>query len=58
MIEFFTIQQSANYLGYTHQVIRRLIKDKELPAYKISGQWRIKREELEEWLIQQKNTKD
>ncbi len=53
-MELFTIKQTAEFLSRSKDVIRELIKEGGLPAYKIRGNWMLKREEIEEWLVQQK----
>ena len=42
-----TITEAARLLGVSDDTIRRMIKSKQLPAFKVRAQWRIKREEVE-----------
>jgi excisionase family DNA binding protein len=46
MDEVLTIEEAAKYLKVSEDVIRRMIKDGELRATKIRGQWRIRREAI------------
>jgi excisionase family DNA binding protein len=45
-----TVEEVADILRVSTQTVRRLIDDKELKAYRVRGQWRIKREDLDEYL--------
>lgn len=48
--ELQTIDEVAEYLQFGEATIRRLIKAKKLPFFRIGGQWRCKREVLDKWL--------
>ena len=45
-MEVMTIKEIAEYLRVSYATIYRLIRKGALPAFKIGGQWRIKKEEL------------
>ena len=47
--DYLTVRQVANQLGLTEYRIRELIREKQIRATKI-GQWRIKPEDLEEFI--------
>ena len=53
--EIMTIQQAANYLQVCDKTVRRLISKKELPASKIGKSWRIKKMDIDEYLLQTRN---
>jgi len=46
---YLTVDQVAKQLGLTEYRIRQLIREKQIRATKI-GQWRIKPEDLEEFI--------
>ena len=52
--KFFTVSQVAQKLGYTEEWVRDLIKAKQIKAVKI-GRWRIKPEELENFIKSRSN---
>lgn len=45
-----TVKQVADYLQIDEHTVYRLAKKGEIPAVKIAGQWRFKKELIEEWL--------
>jgi len=45
-----TPKEAASYLGLHLITVYRLIKKKELPGFKIGGQWRFKKDLLDEWI--------
>jgi excisionase family DNA binding protein len=47
MDEILTIEEAADYLKVSEDVIRRMIKDKSLKATKIRGQWRIRKKDID-----------
>ncbi len=48
MEDIYTLEEAAKYLKLSEDTIRRLIKQKKLKAHKVGGQWRIKRQTLDE----------
>ncbi len=54
--EFLSIKEVAQRLNLHEMTIYRLIKSKDLPAFKVGGQWRIQREFLENWLTSHANS--
>jgi excisionase family DNA binding protein len=55
--QIMTLKEVAKYLGLHPISIYRLIKTSDIPAMKIGGQWRFKKEVLDEWLAKQSNSK-
>lgn len=53
--EIMTIQQAADYLQVCDKTVRRLISRKELSASKIGKSWRIKRIDIDDYLLQTRN---
>ena len=48
--QIMTPKEAAQYLGLHLVTIYRLIKKCELPAFKLGGQWRFKKDLLDEWI--------
>lgn len=53
--EIMTIQQAAEYLQVCDKTVRRLISRKELPASKIGKSWRVKKIDIDDYLLQTRN---
>jgi excisionase family DNA binding protein len=51
---YLTVRQVAKELGLTEYRIRQLIREKQIRATKI-GQWRIKPEDLEDFIKRRTN---
>jgi len=45
-----TLKEVAKYLGVHDITIYRLIKETNIPAIKLRGQWRFKKDVLDAWL--------
>jgi len=52
--DYLTVRQVAKQLGLTEYRIRELIREKQIRATKI-GQWRVKPEDLEEFIKSRTN---
>lgn len=50
--QIMTPKEAAKYLGFHLVTIYRLLKKKEIPAVKIGGQWRFKKDILDNWLVE------
>ena len=48
--EIMTLQEVADYLGLHYLTIYRLIQEKKIPAAKIGGSWRFRKDVLDEWI--------
>jgi len=48
--QIMTPKEAAKYLGFHLVTIYRLLKKQEIPATKIGGQWRFKKDILDAWL--------
>ena len=53
--EILTILQAAEYLQVCDKTVRRLIWNKQLPASKIGKSWRIKKSDIDDYLIETRN---
>ena len=52
--EILTLKQVAEYLQLAEKTAYRLAAEGKLPGLKVGGSWRFKREDLEDWIEQQK----
>ena len=48
-----TIVELADYLQVTRRTIYEWLKDKKIPAVKLVGQWRFKKDKIDDWLDRQ-----
>ena len=48
--QIMTPKEAAKYLGFHLVTVYRLLKKREVPATKIGGQWRFKKDVLDAWL--------
>jgi len=53
--EILTIPQAAEYLQVCDKTVRRLISNKQLPASKIGKSWRIKKSDIDDYLMETRN---
>jgi excisionase family DNA binding protein len=53
--QIMTPKEAAKYLGFHWVTIYRLLKKQEIPATKIGGQWRFKKDVLDAWLVDRMN---
>ena len=45
-LRFLTLQEAAVLLQMSKRTLHRMAQRKELPAFKVAGQWRIRQSEL------------
>lgn len=48
--KIMTLREVAQYLGLHVMTVYKLTREGRVPAAKIGGQWRFKRDVLDEWL--------
>ncbi len=51
--DIMTLKEVAKYLGLHVMTVYKLTREGRVPAAKIGGQWRFKRNVLDEWLESQ-----
>ncbi|MBL7151935.1 MAG: helix-turn-helix domain-containing protein [Candidatus Omnitrophica bacterium] len=51
-----TIEDVAAYLQVTRRTIYEWLKHNKIPAVKLIGQWRFKRERIDAWIDSRKET--
>ena len=57
-IKVYTLNEACNILGITRATMRKIMKQQGFPASKIGGQWMILKDDLLEWIRQQKGGVD
>ena len=48
-----TVKEAAKYLKLNYMTVYKLVQKRKLPASKIGGTWRFKRDILDKWLAEQ-----
>ncbi|MCM8775124.1 MAG: helix-turn-helix domain-containing protein [Candidatus Omnitrophica bacterium] len=48
--QIMTIREVAGYLGLHYLTIYRLIQQRRIPAARLGGRWRFKRDVLDRWI--------
>ena len=51
-----TLPQVAEYLQVSRDLIYRLAQKGRIPASKVSGRWRFKKEKIDQWMESQDKT--
>ncbi|MBK8211740.1 MAG: helix-turn-helix domain-containing protein [Rhodospirillales bacterium] len=54
MPEILTLPEVAQLLKVAQKTVYTMAQKGELPAFKVRGQWRFKRDDMENWIEQQK----
>jgi excisionase family DNA binding protein len=50
--DFLTVGEVANYLHVHRSTIFRLLKRKELPAFKVGSDWRFDAKAIDRWCLE------
>lgn len=48
-----TIKEVADYLKVNERTVYRLAGAKKIPAFKVGGNWRFQRSDIEQWIKSQ-----
>ena len=48
--KWYSLEETAEYLGVTKDTIRNWIKKTDIPAHKIGRLWKFKLTEVDEWV--------
>jgi repressor LexA len=48
--DILTLQEVAGYLKVDERTVYRMVKSKQLPAFKVRNQWRFKKETIDKWI--------
>jgi len=52
--EILTLKEVARLLKVAEKTVYTMAQNKELPAFKVRGQWRFRREDMDRWIEEQK----
>ena len=50
MSDILTIKQVSDFLQVNERTIYKLAKSGDIPSFKVGGQWRFKREDIDSWI--------
>ncbi|KAA9361443.1 methylation-associated defense system helix-turn-helix domain-containing protein MAD1 [Ochrobactrum quorumnocens] len=56
--EILTLTEVADLLKVAEKTVYTMVKRRDLPAFKVGGQWRFQRTDLLSWIEQQKKKQD
>jgi len=45
----YTAEEIAKYLRIHPYTLRRLAREGKIPGFKVGGQWRFRKDEIEKW---------
>jgi excisionase family DNA binding protein len=48
--DVLTIREVAEYLKVTEKTVYTLAQQRRIPSFKVGGQWRFRREDLQAWI--------
>lgn len=51
--EVLTIREVAEYLKVTEKTVYGLVQRRQIPGFKVGGQWRFRREDIDAWIATQ-----
>lgn len=51
-LDILTLAEVASYLRVTKRTLYRLAQERALPAFKLGGTWRFRRDELDQWITE------
>jgi excisionase family DNA binding protein len=49
-IRLLTLDEAAEVLQVSKRTVRRMVDQKEFPAFKVGGQWRVRESEVAKWI--------
>lgn len=48
-----TLDEVADYLQLSPKTVYRMVQAKKVPCFRLGRQWRFRRDQLDQWLMQQ-----
>jgi excisionase family DNA binding protein len=54
-IKLLTIAEAAGILKISKRTLHRMIQHKQIPAFKVGGQWRILESRFNDWVRDEEN---
>jgi excisionase family DNA binding protein len=55
-IRLLTLAEAAIILKISKRTLHRMIQNRQIPAFKVGGQWRILESRFQEWVQEEENT--
>jgi excisionase family DNA binding protein len=55
-IKLLTLAEAASILKISKRTLHRMIQHKQIPAFKVGGQWRILESRFHEWVQEEENS--
>jgi excisionase family DNA binding protein len=52
--EILTLKEVAELLKVAEKTVYTMAQERELPSFKVRGQWRFRREDINRWIEHQK----
>ena len=49
-LRLITLEEAAEVLQISKRTLLRMIQKKEVPAFKVGGQWRIRESQFRKWI--------
>ena len=49
-LRLLTLPEAAELLHVSTRTLQRMIRRKDLPAFKVGGQWRVRESQLTSWI--------
>ena len=49
-IRLLTLSEAADLLQVSTRTLQRMIRNDQLPAFKVGGQWRLRETQLRQWV--------
>jgi excisionase family DNA binding protein len=56
--EILTLKEVADLLRVAEKTVYTMAQRKDLPAFKVRGQWRFRRDDIDRWIDQQTQQSD
>jgi excisionase family DNA binding protein len=57
-LRLLTLPEAAELLHVSTRTLQRMIRRKDLPAFKVGGQWRVRESQLTRWIQGQEDSSD
>lgn len=54
-IKLLTLAEAATILKISKRTLHRMIQHRQIPAFKVGGQWRILESRFQEWVQEEEN---
>jgi excisionase family DNA binding protein len=54
-IKLLTLAEAATILKISKRTLHRMIQHRQIPAFKVGGQWRILESRFQEWVEEEEN---